>query len=210
MRPLEDFFPKVLRYAPGVAEPALEDALREAAIMVCEKTRCWREAQTFDTIGDEAEIVCVPPDAAIFEIDEAWFEGKRLARMAFDAINPQDWPEYQPGVIPPDGIMPVAVSQVTPGTITVVPGARGKLTLALFLKPATDAQMLADVLFDRFATLVADGAAARLLTIPNTQYFNPQLAQALAANFQSVCDANFRFQKRGEQRAPTRTRGHYV
>lgn len=210
MTPLEDFFPRILRYAPGAAEPAMEDALREAATEFCQRTRCWREVQTFDTIGDEAEIVCVPPDAAIFEIDEAWFNDKRLARLAFDAINPQDWPEYRPGVIPPDGIMPVAVSQVTPASVTVVPGARGKLRLSLFLKPSPRAMLLPEVLFEQFYTPIADGAAARLLTIPDQPFTDTQRAGLLAVSFDSAADRNFRFQKRGQQRASVRTRAAFV
>lgn len=210
MTPLEDFFPRILRYATGAAEPAMEDALREAATEFCQRTRCWREVQTFDTIGDEAEIVCVPPDAAIFEIDEAWFNDKRLARLAFDAINPQDWPEYRPGVVPPDGIMPVAVSQVTPETVTVVPGARGRLRLSLFLKPTPRAQMLPTVLFEQFYSAVADGAAARLLTIPGQPFTDTQRAGLLAASFEAAAARNFRFQQRGQQRAAIRTRGSYV
>lgn len=210
MTPLDEFFPRILRYAPGAAEPAMEDALRESATDFCQRTRCWREVQTFPTVGDEAEIVCVPPDATIFEVDEAWFDNKRLARVAFDAINPQDWPEYRPGVIPPDGIQPIAISQVTPSSVTVVPGARGALRLSLFLKPSPNAMMLPEVLFDQFYSAIADGAAARLLTIPDQTFTDTARAGLLAANYEAAANHNFRFQRRGQQRAAIRTRGSYV
>lgn len=209
MRPMEDFFPEVLRYAPAAPDPLIENALREAASTFCERTRCWRDVHSVDVVGDESEIVCVPADSVIFEIEEAWFDGLRLERAAFSDFDAPEWPEKMHGEEASQLGQPFAISQSSPNSVALIPRGAGSLKLSIFLKPAPRSRTLPDVLFDQFLTVIADGAAARLLTMPEEPFANLQLASVLGGNFEGACNANFRFNKRGQQRSYARARSSF-
>lgn len=209
MRPMEDFFPEVLRYAPAAPDPLIENALREAASTFCERTRCWRDVHSVDVVGDESEIVCVPADSVMLEIEEAWFDDKRLKRMAFTDFDALDWPEKMHGEEPSQEGQPYAISQSAPNSVVLIPRGAGRLKLSLFLKPAPRARTLPNILFDQFLTVIADGATARLLTLPEEPFANLQLASVLGGNFEGACNTNFRFNKRGQQRSYARARSSY-
>ena len=78
MRDIEDLLPNVLPYAPGCAEPTAVQHLRDAAVRFCERTRCWRFIDTFQTTGEHYEILAVPSEAVLFEIEWAKFNERDL------------------------------------------------------------------------------------------------------------------------------------
>lgn len=208
MRPLEDFFPAILRYAPQAPEPLVESLLRETARDFCQRTRCWREKQTIETIGDENEISCTPPDADIFEIEEAWFDGRKLDRVSFSDVPADQWPVY-PASSAAGGV-PSSITQLTPNTFTLIPAGAGSLCVSIFFQPSHDAENLPDVLFDQFMSVIAKGTAAALLLLPAQLFTNPALASVLLGEFNSAADRNFSFNRRGQQRAATRSTASWV
>lgn len=204
MKYFTDFYSAVLLHVGGAPFPLVNEKLIDAAREFCERTRCWRDVQTFRTNGDEDELSCAPPDAAILELEEVWFDGHKLARVPFKDVDPASWPEDWQR--PHSGISPVCVSQANHNAIVIAPKAAGTVRASMFLIPTPDAQTLPDVLYDRFREAVANGAIARLCALPDQPYSDFNKAAAFTGLFEAACDQNFRFNKRGQQRAPTRVR----
>jgi len=212
--PFTDFLSYVLPSAPSVPEPLAIQALRNAAIEFCERTRSWRRLEEIDVVGDEYEIVPVPAQSSLFEIEEAWFKltdaerwGNKLKRVPFKEIEPNDLPQEgdTPGTSPPEYI-----SQISHDKIIIVPLATGTLRISMFLTPSHTAEDCDDFLFENYAQDIADGALAGLLLTPGQPYTNPNLGVAKEAMFKAICDAKFNQNMRGQQRARVRTRSSFL
>ena len=172
--------------------------IREAAIRLCERTRCWRHTDSFDTVGDEAEIICVPPYAALWEIEEARFDNRKLERTRIDS-----------DILMLGEGMPQSITQFNYNSIPLQPRGRGTLWLSMFLKPSQDADMLPDILVDQFGTAIGEGALSSLLLLPNEPFTNPQQGMFYLQQFSAVLDRNFAYNTRGQQRAAVRTRARF-
>lgn len=199
MRDIEDLLPNVLPYAPGCAEPTAVQHLRDAAVRFCERTRCWRFIDTFQTTGEHHEILVVPSDAVLFEIEWAKFNNREL-----EAVSPQaaTW-HNQDGYTEPRYI-----TQVNPNCVSLEPHAVGELVISMFLKPAPTALEIPAFMICDFGRALADGALATLLLLPNQPFTNPQLAMMFETKFQQALDRNFALNMRGQQRAPKRTKSN--
>lgn len=199
MRDIEDLLPNVLPYAPGCAEPTAVQHLRDAAVRFCERTRCWRFIDTFQTTGEHHEILVVPSDAVLFEIEWAKFNNREL-----EAVSPQaaTW-HNQDGYTEPRYI-----TQVNPNCVSLEPHAVGELVISMFLKPAPTALEIPAFMICDFGRALADGALATLLLLPNQPFTNPQLAMVFETKFQQALDRNFALNMRGQQRAPKRTKSN--
>lgn len=199
MRDIEDVFSNVRPYAASCAEPTMTEHVRKAAIKLCERTRCWRFADSFETTGDEEDIICVPPFASLFEIEEARFNDCKLERSAPHAE-----------MMMADLGQPQYLTQLGHNSVSLQPRGVGTLWISMFLKPSQNADMLPDILLDQFADALGDGALSTLLLIPNEPFSNPQLAMFYQQKFDAVLDRNFAYNMRGQQRAPIRTRASFL
>lgn len=199
MKDIDELFSKVRPYAANCPEPLMTEHLRKAAITLCQRTRCWRERDAFQTTGDEVEILALPPQASLFEIEEARFDDRLLERSR----THNDVVMYGEG-------QPQFITQLGHNTVTLQPRAVGTLWLSMFLRPAQDADMLPDILLDEFADTLGHGALSTLLLMPNEPFSNPQLAMYYDQRFTAVLDRNFAYNVRGQQRAPKRSKARFV
>lgn len=212
MTPFSDFLSYVLPLAPSVPEPLAVQALRNAAIAFCEKSRAWRVLTEIDVVGDEREIMPVPSQASLFEIEEAWFKqtggiwGGSLKRIPFKEIDPNMLPSAgdAPGTAPPEFI-----SQVDYDTVIVAPIALGTLRISMFLTPSQTADDAPDFLYEKHAQMIADGALASILMTPGQPYSNPELGAVKEASFRAFCDSKFNQNIRGQQRSRARVRSSF-
>lgn len=206
---IDALLPDVLTFAPNCAEPLAYRFIREAAAEFCERTRAWREPDEFQVSTPDCEGICTVPDAKILFIEAATLGGVDLVPVTVGWLdnNMQGWMDYT------DTGAAKYVTQLTSGTLTVVPKVSGLLRLRLVLAPSRSAQTLPDFLVDRYATEIAKGAAGRVLITPdpeNPAGANPQLGLALLGEFQAALD-RFSIQvTKGQQGARLRTRGRYL
>lgn len=198
MRDLEDLLPKVLPSAPGCSEPLIIEHLREAAIKLCERTRCWRDMDTIETTGEEDEILCVPGFANLFELEWARFNDQELEARPFDV----DMLFHDEG-------MPKYITQASPNSVSISPPAKGRLSLSMFLSPAQHADQIPAFIVERFGRALGDGALSTLLMLPDQTFTNPQLGALFGNSFKAVLDRNFAFNVRGQQRGRKRTRPNF-
>ena len=196
-------------YAPMCPDPILELAARAAAVEFCERTRCWRHVTTI-TITEAGGVDIVPSVASIHEIERA--EANDVALIPTQHSEIQGEHEIA---------QPRWITQTNPQSVTVHPwpGEPVEVSLSLFLKPRFDIEVGLDPqnpLHDRFNVLpawivtqhgerIADGGLSRVLTQPQTRWFDPQLAAVHAARFEQAMSSHFRTNMRGQQRARVRT-----
>lgn len=196
MRDIPDFLRWVMPYASSCPEPVAEAQILAAARDFCAATRCWRFVDTIAVRDDTPEILCVPPQATLFEIEEAAFDGRKLERVSYIDTSEAAGDPYQ-------------ISQADMNSVRINPHAAGSLKLSIFLQPAQHADALPDILYDRWAEQIADGALARILELPGLAFTDLNNAAYRRARFEDAKSSNFNISKRGQQRAPSRTRARF-
>lgn len=199
MRDLLDFLPHVLPQAMSCPDPVAVKYLREAAQEFCTRTRIWREEDTFPTVADEVEVVCVPPYAALHEIDEARFDNRRLEPKRYDEVFGRA----------PAGAEPIYITQAGPDRVSLVPPGNGMLSICMFLKPAEDADLVPDMLFDHHARAIGWGALREVLMLPNQPFSDPQKAMMFGARFEQHINRHFAANIVGQHRARGRAHARY-
>ena len=212
MKTLQDFLPFVLPLLPSAPEPVVIIALRNAAIRFCERSRAWRHVVEIETDGNEYETITIPDQSSLFEIEEAWFKTTDgnwrgpLKRIQFSKINADDLPSVGDT---PTGSPPECISQQSHDKLVVYPIAAGTLRVSAFVTPSQSAVLVPDFLYDRYAQVIADGALAHLLMIPEQPYTNAQLGVIKESSFDEFCDHKFNHNIRGQQRASGRVRSSF-
>lgn len=204
MKEFDVFYRRILPRVKGVAMPMVDEAIRQAGIEFCERTRLWRDEDQF-TASDalDYEPMVAPYGAVIFEIETARFNGELLEVATRDWLDDHvpRWREQQAS-------QAKWVTQSQPDTIRLVPAAQGTVALELFLKPANDAEMFPDFMVDHYARVITDGALAELYATPG-DFQNPGLAQFHSQRFNARLDELFDSHATGQQSAPVRVKAQF-
>lgn len=198
---LDAFLPQILVRAQGCPEPIALDAIRQAAIEFCERTRLWRYTDTFDFTGN-TEIATLDY-SVLMEIENARMDGRALTPVSINYLNDvypdQDWEAMEAS-------FPKFITQKADGTFIVVPAVNGQLKMTLILKPSNDADELPDFIDREYRRVITDGALAEVMLIANQPYTNPDLAAVHGSRFQQSLDSLASKTISGQQRAPVRTK----
>lgn len=212
---LSKFDTLIMPFAPGAPHLLVRNMARQAAIAYCERTRIWREIVTV-AVDEQNEAIVAPDHAAIFEIEEATWEG-------VTALEPTQFTDHTllQRAESNTASEPSYITQTHPNTVAVIPFATGTLTVSLFLKPRYDTSMATEAgtgrtidandlvpefLLLQHAEAITHGALARLLHIPNMPFTNPAEAQRREALFRECCDGKFASNLSMQHRTPPRTR----
>lgn len=201
MTELDVFLPSIMPYAPGCPEPTAFAKILQAAQQFCERTRLWRDEDSFELTGDDCNVMCAPDGATVFQIESASVGGVPLEPIAHADLN-----RLHPHWREDDGSARY-ISQFMPDSVLIAPGrATGTLRLTTILRPTDDAEMLPDFIAQQYRQVIADGALAEILMLPLQSFTDPDRAQFYALRFSSKLDALFHRNIKGQQRAPARTR----
>jgi hypothetical protein len=185
---IDEALPEVLTHAPNVPEPVAIRYIREAAQYFCAETRIWREWEEFDITGDkEGDGISAFQDSKILEVEEAWLVNEAgeiklepITSLQLDRVMPRWSVDYDTVAGPA-----CYVTQVQPNQVIVVPKAAGTLKARLVLAPSRKALTLPDFLIEDHAALIAKGAAANILLLPDVEYANPARGGDLRSEFVS-------------------------
>lgn len=198
----------VAPFAPTCPAFVAEQQIRMAAIEIAEVSRAWRHVTTVTTATANLEMAA-PENTAIHEIELAEFDGVPLKPVQFSTFSDRG-----------EGF-PAYIAQSAPGSVTLTPfRAGGRLHLSLFLKPRADSligtnpadpfedayNVLPDFFVSLFGSTIAQGALARIFSIPDEPWTNPGMAGFYHGEFVRKRDAMFRAHLRGQQRAKIRTK----
>lgn len=201
MAEFESLLPRVLQRAISLPEPVALDAIRDAVIEMCERTRCWNEDQTVTLAAAGDSVLIVPPGAELISIDSVVYGGEPLSPINTKELDARiyNWRNTTEGC-------PRFYTQLEWNTLRMVPSDVGQVfQVRTFLKPSESATEAPDKFMNQRRELIADLALGRALLIPNQSWSNPNLGAYHAEKGQIKLDELFAQFRKGQQRAAIRT-----
>jgi hypothetical protein len=202
---LDVFLTKIMPYVPGCPEPTAFAGILKAAQEFCERTRLWRDEDSFTLTPTSCNVVCAPEGADLFEIEHASLDGNPLEPISLADLNRRypRWRELDSG-------QGQWITQIEPGSVVVVPTCTGALKLSTFLRPSEEAEQLPDFLARDYRQCIADGALAEILMLPGQSFTDPSRAQFYSLRFEAKLSELTNRSIKGQQRAPTRVRAQFM
>lgn len=174
MATFNDFIPFVLNDLPGVPDPVLEDAARQASRKFFQMTNAYRARLDPITLLPNINEydLDVPDDTVLQQVLEVRLQGRPL-RLTTDedlAVADRDWLNV-PGHPTQAIVTPQKTLMVGPiPTMKIVNG----LTVSVSLRPSINATTLDDQLFEDYAELIIYGVKAELQLSKAGQFVDPQ------------------------------------
>ena len=215
MTSLRQFLPYILPRVAGCPDFTAIFEARNAAIVLCETARLWRGRVEMDIAANDTAIE-LPLGAAVHEIEAAHLDGQKLLPAPFNVAIDE-------AIRDAGGATRAKwVSCPTPDTVSVWPFVAGHLVLDLFLKPrqgaaasptlpfTDDNDVVPDWMLTHHARDIADGALARILSMPSQPWTSLELAAVHGAQFEARCNSLAVRALRGAQRAPLRTKPMWI
>lgn len=184
---LSEFYPYVLPEVKGCPEPLADIHILAASIEFCAKTHYWLYTHAaIDLVADTKTYTISRPSIYVeieTIIDPVYINGQKVWQKTKEWLdaNISDWQSTS-------GSTPLYYTIPSPGVIRPVPYPDANITggieeITLALKPKPNATLLEDFLFDEFYEVIANGAKARLMEMPEKEWSNPNLAMYYQGKF---------------------------
>ncbi len=184
------FYKDCLPDLPGVPQPLLDHALRNAAIDFCTRSKAHRvDLAAIDAVantGVYALSSVLPAGAGLVEIVAARFDGEPLAPKAPEFLERRydDW-QTEVGT-------PIYYTQQSSDSILVVPApsadASGAIKIKAAVCPTATATGLDDWLFAKFRMNIAAGAKAILMLDAEKSWGNVPRAAFYGAQYEAAVE----------------------
>jgi hypothetical protein len=180
MKLWSDFFESVIPYVLGCPSITAEVAIKNAVIEFCEKTLILQ--RDHDPVTVTANIVdydLEPPTGyLVTKIMKAWYENIPLVPAAPDEIGSVS--AYNQLANNADGPgQPRWIFQKDERTFSLLPvpqeTSANAVTMRVALKPSRSSTGVEDVVWEDYMETIGAGARSKLLMIPGTIYFNPNM-----------------------------------
>lgn len=200
MASLSDLRPKVMVNAPGCPLPLVDDAILDAVIDFCNRSRAYRytPAQITVVAGTADYTPTIPAGTVIASLISAELDDEPID-IALPGNIPASWATEQGS---PTAAVRPSKTQVG---LRKVPDVAGTLDVVLALRPALTGTSYPDELHDLYREQIAAGALARLYVMPNKPWSAPDLVNDARANFDAGISAAEYQADRGSANAPART-----
>ncbi|MAK55663.1 MAG: hypothetical protein CML17_07455 [Pusillimonas sp.] len=191
MARVEDFHRYVLPFIANAPVPAVDDAIVDACIEFCTKTKVLRSI-----VGpmallpriDEYEIDPPEGDTVIKLVTTVWLPDGQIpskTRPELDAAYPQGWANLETA----DPRFVDCYHCRIPGIIRLVPKLSVKVARAMTIEvayaPSRQATEVDDVLLEEYAEVIAAGALGRLHQHPGAEYAEPSRVATYLETFRS-------------------------
>lgn len=178
MKPLSAFYPRILPYLPGCPEPLVDQVLVNSAIEFCEASLTLRQnLDMFYTVVGKVDYDLDPPtrNHDINRVMGVTLDGRELRPGLFEAIR-NDMPTANsiPRGFYTDRTDNTFTLRLSPPPDKVYP-----VTVSVTLRPARNAVLLDDDLYNIWIDPIVSGAIARAMQIPDQPFTNPGRAQEL-------------------------------
>lgn len=187
MAQLSEFERLILPFCADAPIPTVHDAVLDASIEFCTRTRAAREKTDPITLVPatiEYEIDAPDRDSQVVEVVGAWLYGRKLNPIITKEILGID----QFGTAKANQIEGYFCR--TPGMISLYPSVSDKEKRALVLEiayaPTRNALSVPDILLSRYAEQIRNGALSRLHQHA-AAYADPQRAIMYGQLFESAC-----------------------
>lgn len=197
-----EFLPEVLPYVPDVPDMVAENAVRNACIEFCERTRFWQEDA--DPIALVAGISSYDVDidfaTKFVDIVEAWVGDRLIVPKSVEDITRLyrgcDWRALQGA--------PAYITRMISTEIMVVPTpmvSGDALKIRAAYAPTRKSTSIGSTVYEEYVEAIAFGARARLYNTPKQTYFDKASALEYDKRFRTaISEARVRV-NRGMTRA---------
>lgn len=201
MKLWRDFYDFVMPDLPGCSFAAVDNALRQSAIVFCEQSLAWlTEHPDISVVAGTAEYAFAPPEgAAVHTLTFAALNGEEIASYTGEAGTAFRNQRSSTGT--PQYLLSGAASV----TLVPRPDAAVTLTMTVALKPSSDSMGVDNAQFDEYCEVIVHGALMRLMLSPKKPYTNAQLAAYHQQQFSIKTAAAGTRVARNHSRAPLRT-----
>lgn len=178
MKPLSAFYPRILPYLPGCPEPMVDQVLVNSAIEFAEASLTIRQnLDSFSTVVGKVEYDLDPPTRYhdINRVMGVTLDGRELRPGLFEAIR-NDMPTAN---AIPRGFYTDRTDNTFTLRLSPPPDKVYPVTVSVTLRPARNAVLLDDDLYNIWIDPIVSGAIARAMQIPDQPFTNPGRAQEL-------------------------------
>lgn len=199
-----DFLPEVIPYVPEVPSFVAENAVRNACIEFCERSRFWQEDldPTPVVAGMSSYQIDVPTGAKFVEVSEAWLDGNLIIPKTAEELTRiyrgTDWRSMKGA--------PAYMTRLIPTEVMLVPTPKvsgSKLRLRASYAPTRASTGVGSMVYEEYLEVIAAGARSRLYSTPKQPYFDQRSAEVYAKVFRmGISEARIRV-NRGMTRSAT-------
>lgn len=179
------YLSRVLPECKLVPRPLAVEAIRDAAIELCERSGVWRENQEeeYDIGGEEGNYEFrVDAQTVVHRVDVAKItNGPKLEIRTFGWVD-DNYPDWRSGTVTGQ---PTLLTQIGPEEFWLVPfpASEGLLSLQVRLKPKRDSDGGPDFLLEEHVETIAAGAKARLMGMEGQPWTNDKGVLKYQARF---------------------------
>lgn len=180
MKPISDFYTRVIPRAPGCPEPTAAQAIVDAAVEFCERSTALRKSADPVTVLPTVNTYALTfaNAQALTVITKVYLNGKWLHPVAKEMVGVPQANDIQGE---PTHYWESGGSIVLFPTPPATGG--GTLLVEAAVRPAYDATELEDVLYDRWVEAIVAGALMKLHLIGGQPFTDMKRAEIMAGSF---------------------------
>ncbi len=170
----EEFLPEVMQYVPDVPELVATNAIRNACIEFCERSRYLQlDLDPIPVVAfQSAYPVPTPVDTKFVLPEVAYYDEVLLIPKSSDELaniyRQTDWRQAQGA--------PAYITRLIAPVIAVVPtpvfSSDDSLNLRVSIAPTRDSSEIDSEIYEQFLEVISYGARARLYNTPKQPYFD--------------------------------------
>lgn len=216
---LTDWNADISFHINNVPEPAVQLAVRKAAIKFCEKTHLWKqdlsridvEEDTQDytlTDPDNSKIICVPEKGVKYkqdgQDDDQFVSLDPTSETQNDIFDSGNW-KYATGPTPSEYWVDNVDKQLHLKPVPTADSSEG-LLVTVVLKPSDTCTTVPDFIYDDWKDTILQGSLYELYSRKSAPWYDPNLAVYHDSEFKRMCN-NAKFNKiTGATNKPMRVR----
>ena len=174
---------------PGCPTPVIEQYVRDAAIVACEKTLAWRYEQPKVRLTPGAYFYQydAPTDAEVHAFITATVNGNKLTPVTLEDLY-DIYPKW-PNQSVDERSEPRYITQLDPDNFAVAPlpdaTVKYDVRMIVCLKPLRTADKMDKTILDELENVIMHGALQHLLVLPDRTWSDRELASYHAKQFTS-------------------------
>lgn len=185
--PYEEFLPEVMQFVPDVADLVATNAIKQACIEFCQKTRYWQiELDPIDVVANQSSyVIPTPADTKMVGIVYAYYNNNLMIPQPPDTLaniyRMGDWRELQGS--------PQYITQIIKPEVILVPQPSFSIADALKMRvaiaPTRDSTEISSEIYENYLLVIADGAKSILYATPGQPYYDKVLSKECQINFRT-------------------------
>lgn len=180
---LEDFYPFVTVHVVGCSYPLIDHAIRQSAIAFCQRSLAWNgtlDAETLTADDLPYRIAGEETYAVVHDILNVFVDDKRMSKSNARKLDKRGNWRAEVGI-------PEAYVVLSNDVIDLWrrPEESVSVIATVVYNPKQDTNSLPDILYNEYAEMIAAGARARLMAIPNKPWSDAAMAAYWDGTFQS-------------------------